>query len=144
MKGLSTIHSQTLMCRLRRIVLLAMLSCAVLATARRAEAACLPAPAWASGPVGTITDPRPTFSWAAVPGATAYTLYILGAADDGPIIVRQTGITATSFRAPALPAGQDMRWKVKGEGACGAGAYASGQVFRVSVPASCPPQCTSF
>lgn len=139
MKGLSTIHSQTLMCRLRRIVLLAVLSCAVLATAQRAQAACLPAPAWASGPVGTITDPRPTFSWAAVPGATSYTLYILGAADDGPIIVRQTGITGTSFRAPALPAGQDMRWKVKGEGACGAGAYASGQVFRVSAPASCPP-----
>src|SRR5262245_58850988 len=37
---------------------------------------CLPAPAWVNGPVGDTTNPQPTLSWAPVPGATGYTLYV--------------------------------------------------------------------
>jgi len=138
MQGLSESHIHSLVRRLRHAVLLGVLGAAVLGAAPRAHAACLPAPAWVNGPVGTVSDPQPMFSWGAVPGATSYTLYILGAADDGPIVVRQTGITGTTFRPPPLPANQDLRWKVKGEGPCGAGLYASGQVFRIA--GSCPPK----
>jgi len=138
MQGLSESHIHSLVRRLRQAVVLGVLGFAVLGAPPRAEAACLPAPTWVNGPVGTVSDPQPTFSWGAVPGATSYTLYILGAADDGAIVVRQTGITGTTFHPPSpLPGNQDLRWKVKGEGPCGAGLYASGQVFRIG--ASCPP-----
>lgn len=124
---------------LRLAILLAAIGGAMVAATPRARAACLDAPAWVSGPAGTITNAQPTLSWAAVPGATSYTLYILDAAGSNPIIVRQTGITGTSFRSPPLPTGLEMRWKVKGEAPCGPGLYANGQNFTVAAAPSCPP-----
>jgi hypothetical protein len=123
---------------LRCAVLLAAIGCAVLSAAR-ADAQCLPAPASVNGPSGTITNPQPTFSWAAVPGAQSYTLYVLTIPEEA-WAVRATGITGTSFQpGSALPINHDMRWKVKAEGACGAGAYANGATFRVGNGPSCPP-----
>ncbi len=127
--------------RRTRVSLLAVLTivCGLFGAASGAWAACLPAPGWLSGPSGTIGDPQPTFSWGAVPGANfGYTLYILQL--DGTVVVRETGIAGTSFRPHSpLPLNVDLRYKVKGEGACGAGAYASSTgSFRV-VGASCPP-----
>lgn len=140
MKKMSEQHIHSVLYRLRHIVLLAVIGCGVLAAAPAAHAACLQAPVWAAGPVGDITDPQPTFSWAPVPGATSYTLYVLGAADDGPIYVHRTGITSTSFRpSDSLSAYTPMRWKVKAEAPCGAGLYASGGTFRIVPAALCPP-----
>jgi hypothetical protein len=133
-------HVHSLTRRLRYAILLTAIGCAVVGSTSRASAQCLPAPASVSGPVGTISDPRPTFSWAAVPGATSYTLYVLTIPEE-QIALRQTGITSTSFRpSSGLPSDHDMRWKVKAEGTCGAGGYANGQTFRISGAApSCPP-----
>lgn len=122
--------------RLRTALLIAAV-CVI--GAARAEAQCLPAPAAINGPVGNLTDPRPTFSWAAVPGATSYTLYVLTIPEE-TIALRVVGITGTSYTPPTpLPSNHDLRWKVKGEGPCGAGAYASGVgSFRIVAPAGCP------
>jgi hypothetical protein len=122
----------------RYAILLSAIGCAFIAATPRADAACLPAPAWTDGPAGTITNPQPTFSWAAVPGATSYTLYVLTIPEEA-WAVRQVGITGTSFRPSPLESNHDMRWKVKAEGPCGAGAYANGQTFRVGSGPSCPP-----
>jgi hypothetical protein len=131
------VHSRSR--HVRYAILLSAFGCAMFGAAARADAQCLPAPAWASGPVGTITDSRPTLSWAAVPGATSYTLYVLTIPEEG-WAVHAVGITGTSFQPPSpLPTNHDMRWKVKGEGPCGAGGYANGATFRVSGGASCPP-----
>jgi hypothetical protein len=94
----------------------------------------------ANGPSGTITDSRPTFAWQPVPGAQTYTLYILRVSDEA-IILRKTGLTATSFRPAApLPSNVDLRWKVKGESPCGPGPYSPSIYFRVNVNGPpCPP-----
>lgn len=105
----------------------------------RAAAPCPPNTApTPGGPSGTITNPRPAFSWSGVPGAASYTLYVLRVSDEA-VVLRRTGITATSFTpASPLPSEVDLRWKVKGESGCGAGPYSPSVYFRVST-APCPP-----
>ena len=91
-----------------------------------------------SAPSGTVGNPRPTFTWGAVPGASSYTLYVLRVSDEA-VLVRQTGLTVTAFTpASPLPIGIELRWKVKGESTCGPGPYSPSVYFRVDqVP--CPP-----
>ncbi len=139
MQALATHYAHSRSHRIRYAILLGAIGCAVLGTTSRADAACLPAPVWTSGPSATTTDPRPTFSWAEVPGATSYTLYVLTIPEDGRAVY-EPGLTGTSFRPPSpLELNHDMRWKVKAEAPCGAGLYANGQPFRVVGGASCPP-----
>ena len=84
-----------------------------------------------NGPSGNITDPTPTFSWSAVPGAESYTLYVLRVSDEA-VMLRETGIPGTSFTpASPLPAGVNLRWKVKGESSCGPGPYSPSVYFVV-------------
>ncbi|HEU4391019.1 MAG TPA: hypothetical protein VFV34_24650 [Blastocatellia bacterium] len=89
-------------------------------------------------PSGETTNARPTFLWSPVVGASSYTLYVQQASD-GAILLRQTGITSTSFTpASPLPVGLDMRWKVKGESVCGPGPYSPINFFRITTGP--PPQ----
>ncbi len=90
------------------------------------------------GPSDTIADPKSTFSWTPVAGATSYTLYVLRVSDE-EVVLRQTDITSTSFTpANPLPIGIDLRWKIKGESGCGPGPYSPSIVFRIG-QTPCPP-----
>jgi hypothetical protein len=83
------------------------------------------------GPSGSISNPRPIFSWSAVPGAESYTLYVLRVSDEA-VVLRQTGIGGTSFTPSSpLPSGVALRWKVKAESSCGPGPYSSSVYFNV-------------
>ena len=85
----------------------------------------------AEGPAGVIGTATPTFSWSAVPGAASYTLYVLRVSDEA-IVMRQTDIAETAFTPTTpLPTGTELRWKVKGESACGPGAYSPSVFFSV-------------
>ena len=115
--------------RLRNIILIGAIGCAMLASSR-ADAQCLPAPAWAVGPSGPTEDLHPRFIWAEVPGPVTYTLYIL-TVDGEETVRRMTGLGATSYiPGKSLPTDRGwLRWKVKAEGACGPGAYIDGDHF---------------
>jgi hypothetical protein len=92
----------------------------------------------AGAPAGAIGDATPTFAWRAVSRAESYTLYVLRVGDEA-VVLRQTGIRDTSFTpASPLPTGVELRWKVKGESACGPGPYSPSLYF--SVTASTPSQ----
>jgi hypothetical protein len=83
------------------------------------------------GPSGTTLDPRPTFSWNAVPGYIFYTVKLLYAAPDG-IFVNPPGdlftVFGTSWTPPFdLPVEQDMRWQVKMACSLPGGGFAYGQ-----------------
>ena len=108
---------------------------------QRASAACPPVQAPdALSPSGTIGAARPTFQWTRVSGAQTYTLYVLRVSDEA-VILRQTGLTGTSFKPPRkLPSNVQMRWKVKSESACGPGPYSPSTFFTVSAGGPpCPP-----
>lgn len=93
-----------------------------------------PVPGGPSGPVNTL---RPTFTWSAVAGATSYTLYVLDPQENW--VVRATDLTSTSFTPTTdLPAGIQLRWKVKGESACGPGPYSPSTYFTVQDPNAAP------
>jgi len=105
----------------------------------RAEAQCLQPPSWVSGPSGDITEVQPTLSWAAVPGATGYTLYVRDAITQ-EWFLRKTGITTTSYRpGSAFPINMATNWKVKGTTPTCEGLYANGPNFTIHHPAMCPP-----
>jgi hypothetical protein len=72
-----------------------------------------------NGPVGSIDDATPTFSWSPVPGAASYTVFVVS--DDGGV-ARWTNIQGLSFTpTERLPEGVPLRWRVWAENACGPG-----------------------
>jgi len=87
-------------------------------------AACpLPAPAVLGPQPGRIGDPRPTFSWAPVPGASSYTVHIQSGTSDA-IIASELDIRGTTYTPPSpLPVGVPLRWKVKAESGCATQPY---------------------
>lgn len=88
----------------------------------------------AGGPSGNITDPTPTFSWGAVPGATSYTLYVVRDSDEAWILREIEILTTTFTPSDPLPTGVQLRWKVKGESMLcqnGAGPYSTISYFQV-------------
>jgi len=100
---------------------------------------CLPAPAWVNGPVGDTTNPQPTLSWAPVPGATGYTLYVRDAVTE-EWFLRRTGLTTTSYTPPsAFPVNMLTSWKVKATKPGCEGQYANGANYRILVAPHCPP-----
>jgi hypothetical protein len=89
-------------------------------------------------PSGAITTQTPTFSWTAAAGATSYTLEVVRASD-GAAILQRSGIGGTGLVSPvALPAGVDLRWRVRGDNACGAGGFSAPRTFRVTPPCNLP------
>jgi hypothetical protein len=89
---------------------------------------------------GTFTDPRPTFSWRAVPGAASYTVYVVRASDEA-LVAQETDIHGTTYTPPfPLPAGVLLRWKVKTESRCGAGPYSPLIYFTIGAVNPCKPQ----
>jgi hypothetical protein len=100
---------------------------------------CLPAPAWVSGPVGDTTNTQPTLSWAPVPGATGYTLYVRDAVTE-EWFLRRTGLTTNSYTPPsAFPVNMLTNWKVKATKPGCEGLYANGANYRILYAAQCPP-----
>ncbi len=92
--------------------------------------AAAPTPNW---PGGTISDPRPSFSWGPVEGATSYELVVLRGDDEG--IVIQEGISGTSFQPEAaLPVDVPLEWAVRGVNPAGAGPYSTSAAFEIRVP----------
>jgi hypothetical protein len=86
---------------------------------------------------GRGNDAQPTFTWVAVPGATSYTVYVQSGTSDA-IIASEMDIHGTTFTPPTpLPVGVPLRWKVKAEGACGAGPYSPIVYFDVGPPNPC-------
>ena len=62
------------------------------------------------GPVGTSVSPQPLFQWAAVSGAASYSLIVTRIVDSVTVI-RQTGLTASSYTSPAtFSAGSYRAW----------------------------------
>ena len=101
---------------------------------------CLFAPAWVSGPVGDTTNTKPTLSWAPVPGATGYTLYVRDAVTE-EWFLRRTGLTTTSYTPPSdFPVNMYTTWKVKGTKPGCEGLYATGSTYRIVYTSmQCPP-----
>lgn len=93
--------------------------------------AAAPAPNW---PGGTIGNPRPSFSWGPVDGATSYELVVLRGDDEGLVI--QQEISGTSFQPDAaLPVDVPLEWSVRGVNPAGAGPYSVSAAFEIRVPA---------
>jgi hypothetical protein len=83
-------------------------------------------------PIGTVGDPRPTFSWTAIDGADTYTIFARTVAGE-VTVVPSTVVTGTSFTpAAALPTDQLIEWKVKAERPCGIGPYSAYVTFTIS------------
>ena len=95
------------------------------------------APAVLGPQPGRISDPQPTFSWAGVPGATSYTVYVQSGTGDA-IVAREQDIHGTTYTPPyPLPVGSPLRWKVKAESSCGPGPYSSTVYFDIGAVDPC-------
>lgn len=68
-------------------------------------------PVAATSPVNSTLDTTPTFTWNAVPGATAYDLVIRND-NTGAIVGNHSNLTATSFTQPTPLAIGRYRWQV--------------------------------
>src|SRR5262249_32850410 len=68
-------------------------------------------------PLGCVTTNQPTFSWAGVPGATAYWLVVnVGSPDfsGSPGWAINVNVSSTTYASPvAFQSGQTVYWKVK-------------------------------
>ncbi|MGD0884643.1 MAG: DUF2341 domain-containing protein, partial [Thermodesulfovibrionales bacterium] len=87
-------------------------------------------------PSGIIATATPTYTWAAVPGATSYTLYL----DNGVTMLRDDTFSASancssgSCSAPttvALTDATSYYWTVEASNAAGSGPWAAGMQFTV-------------
>jgi len=97
--------------------------------------AAAPTPNW---PGGIISDPRPSFSWGPVEGATSYDLVALRGDDEGLVI--QQEVSGTSFQPDAaLPVDVPLEWAVSGVNPAGAGPYSTSTAFEIRVPAENQP-----
>ncbi|MGD0885980.1 MAG: hypothetical protein ABSA46_14125, partial [Thermodesulfovibrionales bacterium] len=90
-------------------------------------------------PSGIIATATPTYTWAAVPGATSYILYL----DNGVTMLRYDTFSASAncssgtCSAPttvALTDATSYYWTVEASNAAGSGPWAAGMVFTVTLP----------
>ena len=83
---------------------------------------------------------KPTFTWAAVSGATSYTLEISTLPDFSAITQSIAGITTTTITlTTALSDNTNFYWRITGSNICGLGTPSSAFIFRTLLSV-----CTSF
>jgi hypothetical protein len=88
-----------------------------------------------TAPKGNITATNPAFSWASVPGATKYELWVDDVTDPNNKISKviwQPSLTGTSFTAvSALFVNKNYRWWVRGATGPLWGAWSNAMDFTV-------------
>jgi Zn-dependent metalloprotease len=92
----------------------------------------IPAPELLSPEAGqTIPDTRPAFDWTDVKGALSYTIVISTYANfSSPLI--NTKVTGSEYTATkVLPRGRIIYWRVRANGATGAGVWTPSQKFTI-------------
>lgn len=92
----------------------------------------LPAPrSQAPAPGAESPCVNPLLSWEPVPGAESYVAEVCRDAACQELVERATGISASSWRAPALPAG-DYHWRITARSRSGLDGY-PGETSRVAI-----------
>ncbi|MDC8011930.1 hypothetical protein [Tahibacter soli] len=79
----------------------------------------------------TGVDPGSALTWAAVPGATSYTVEVASDAGFATIVATQT-LTGTSWNVTGVSPSTTYWWRVRATGTCGAGANAVARSFTTS------------
>jgi hypothetical protein len=81
---------------------------------------------------------RPTFTWAAVPGALRYRIELSTTAAFTTLVASDT-VTGTSWTSTVLlNASTQYFWRVRSENYCGNSAFAAASSFTTGVPGQCP------
>jgi subtilisin-like proprotein convertase family protein len=82
---------------------------------------------------GNRVGPRPRFTWAPVPNATAYEVQIASDANFNTVLLTQAAITTTSFTATSLNliTGSTYYWRVRGISACATAPYSDITAFQI-------------
>jgi hypothetical protein len=94
-----------------------------------------PAPAAPANGATNVTS-TPTFSWAAVAGATGYVVEASTSSTFATTLFSQN-VTGTSLVSPvALPASTQVFWRVRTRNACGEGANSATSSFTTGLPAA--------
>jgi hypothetical protein len=113
----------------------------LLALAPADAAAALPAAPVAKKPQGTVSQPRPTFTWSKAADAVVYEVRVYQGSQQ---LVKKSGITSLSWTSTrTLPANVALNWKVRGINAQGAGAWSARRSFMVG-PGGSANKITSF
>ncbi len=77
----------------------------------------------------TIPSASPTLTWNAIPGATGYDVEVAADAGFATIVASAAGLSATSFEASGLNAGQTYYWRVRASNLCGNGGFGAAFSF---------------
>jgi hypothetical protein len=96
--------------------------------------------------LATSGDDRPTFTWAAVPAAAGYELFLEDATTQTPLFNLNVG-DVTSYQltaAQALTPGHTYTWYIGARSTDGALAYTGPQAFAVAVPQLSPSANTTI
>jgi hypothetical protein len=88
-----------------------------------------------TGPVGAVSDLRPTFSWTAIAGATAYEVRVRDVSANRSNIFPGVRVNGTSWTPPAdLISGRSYSFVVRAVNAANLGAWSTAAAFRVDRP----------
>ncbi|MCZ7651065.1 MAG: S8 family serine peptidase [Thermoanaerobaculia bacterium] len=99
------------------------------------------APTPTSPAPGAINQPlRPAFTWDTVAQAGSYRLQVATDPAFGNLVMDETGIAGTTFTPGSdLASNTVHHWRVRGENACGNGAWSTASSFTtVPLPGDCP------
>ncbi len=89
----------------------------------------------ADGATGVSTTPA--LSWAAVSGATSYTVQVSTSSSFATTVVNQSNVTGTSYQVtPALSVNTQYFWRVSATNAAGTSANSAARSFTTATPSS--------